>query len=211
VSSVVARWHNGIDQLPLVHERFRHVQIESEDWRTIINRYDTRKTLFYVDPPYVPSTRTRDGGKYEYEMDEGAHRNLVARLLAIRGMSVVSGYYHPIYNLLDQSGWKRVDNDVPTYSSVKRVRRTECLWLSPSVLSCVDTPTKPMPSTPIDRMIAGAHHTHEVRVKQTTKQIVRVIERLRQSGEEPTMAAVARILGVSREHLSRRYRHLFSE
>jgi DNA adenine methylase len=45
VSSVIARWQNGIEQLPLVHERFRHVQIENRDWRTIISRYDARKTL----------------------------------------------------------------------------------------------------------------------------------------------------------------------
>ena len=209
VSSVVARWQTGIEHLPSVHNRFRHVQIECEDWRTIINRYDTRKTLFYVDPPYVPSTRTQSGGKYDYEMDESSHRNLVARLLAIRGMSVVSGYYHPIYNPLEQSGWKRVDCDVPTYSPAKRTRRTECLWLSPNVLSCEDKPIKTKPSTPEDRMKDGAHHTHEVRVAQTTRQIVRTIDRLRKSGEEPTMTAVARIVGVSREHVSRRYRHLF--
>jgi DNA adenine methylase len=175
-----------------------------------LNEADSYQTLFYVDPPYVPSTRTRDGGKYAHEMDEGAHRNLVARLLAIRGMSVVSGYFHPVYEPLEQSGWHRVDFDVPSYSSVKRVRRTECLWLSPSVLLCEDKPTNTKPSTPEDRMIAGAHHTHDVRVQQTTKQIVRAIDRLRQSGKEPTMTAVAKIVGVSREHLSRRYRHLFS-
>jgi DNA adenine methylase len=143
------------------------------------------------------------------EVEASSHRNLVARLLAIRGMSVVSGYYHPIYNPLEQSGWKRVDCDVPTYSPAKRTRRTECLWLSPNVLSCEDKPIKTKPSTPEDRMKDGAHHTHEVRVAQTTRQIVRTIDRLRKSGEEPTMTAVARIVGVSREHVSRRYRHLF--
>ena len=207
MSSAVARWRTGIEQLSSVHTRFRNVQIECEDWRTILARYDGRRTLFYVDPCYVPSTRT--GGKYEHEMDEGDHRELVARLLAIRGKSVLSGYYHPVYKPLEKAGWKRVDFDVPAYSSDKRTRRTECLWLSPGVSSRDDKHSKTNPATPEDKMRAGAHHTHDVRVRQTTKQLVRVIERLRQSGKEPTKAAVARIVGVSREHLSRRYRHLF--
>jgi DNA adenine methylase len=142
-------------------------------------------------------------------MDEGDHRDLVARLLAIRGKVVLSGYYHPLYKPLEKAGWKLVDIKVPAYSSDKRTRRTECLWLSPGVSSCDDKFSKTKPSTPEDKMRAGAHHTHDVRVGQTTKLIVRAIERLGLSGTEPTKAAVARIVGVSREHLSRRYRHLF--
>jgi DNA adenine methylase len=122
-------------------------------------------------------------------MDEGDHRELVARVLASRSMVVLSGYFHSIYKPLEKAGWKPVDFDVPAYSSDKRTRRTECLWLSPSVLSCEDKPTKTEPPTPKDRMRAGAHHTHDVRVGQTTKQIVRAIDRLQQSGEEPTIAA----------------------
>jgi DNA adenine methylase len=181
------------------------VQIEREDWRKIFTRYGGRRTLFYVDPPYLPETRT--GGKYEHEMDEGDHRELVTRILASRSMVVLSGYAHATYKPLESAGWKRVDIDVPAYSSDKRTRRTECLWLSPTVVACSGNGRKVI--TPEEKMRAGAHHTHDVRVGQTTKQIVRAIERLRKSGKEPTKSAVATIVGISREHMSRRYRHLF--
>ena len=206
MSSAVARWQTGLDQLPSVHERFRHVQIECEDWRTILNRYNGRRTLFYIDPPYLPETRT--GGDYDYELSERDHRELVARILASRGMVVLSGYANETYKPLEMAGWMRVDFNVPAYSSDKRTRRTECLWLSPSVKTGDANRQKVL--TPVEKMKAGAHHTHDVRVGQTTKQVVRAIDRIRQSGEEPTKAAVARTIGLSREHLSRRYGHLFS-
>lgn len=206
MSSAVARWQTGLDQLPAVHERFRHVQIECEDWRTILNRYNARKTLFFLDPPYLPETRA--GGRYEHEMDEGDHRDLVARLLVLRGMVVLSGYANQTYKPLEKAGWNRVDFDVPAYSLDKRTRRTECLWLSPSIKTCTGNGHAVL--TPAGKMKAGAHHTHDVRVGQTTKQVVRAIHQLRKCDEVPSKAAVARIVGVSREHLSRRYSHLFS-
>jgi len=205
MSSAVARWQTGLDQLPAVHDRFRHIQIESEDWRKILTRYDGRKTLFYLDPPYLPETRT--GGKYDHEMDEGDHQELVARILAIRGMVVLSGYANGLYEPLEKDGWLRVDFNVPAYSSDRRTRRTECLWLSPSLTT--GKPNLQRALTPEEKMRAGAHHTHELRVGLTSKRIIRAIDRLRQSDTEPTKTAVARIAGVSREHLSRRYGHLF--
>jgi len=138
-------------------------------------------------------------------MDEGDHRELVARLLAIRGAVALSGYYHPIYKPLEKARWERVDITVRAYSSDKRTPRTECLWLSPGILSRNDKTVL----TPEEKMRAGAHHTHEVRVGNTTKRILRTMERLRATDKEQTMTAVAKIVGISREHLSRRYRHLF--
>ena len=212
MSSAVARWRTGIKQLSAVHDRFRGVQIECEDWRTILTRYDGRRTLFYADPCYIPETRI--GGKYRYEMDEGDHRELVARLLALRGMAVLSGYNHPLYRPLEKAGWKRIEMNVRANSSDKRTKRTECLWLSPTIdgrdakHSTQESPP-PTPSTPKDKMRDGAHHTHEVRVGSTTKRIARAIERLRSAGTKPTKTAVAEVLGISREHLGRRYGHLF--
>jgi DNA adenine methylase len=205
MSSAVARWQTGLDQLPSVHERFRHVQIECEDWRTILTRYQGRKTLFYIDPPYLPETRT--GGKYQYELSERDHRELVARILASRSMFVLSGYANETYKPLEKAGWMRVDFEVRAFSSDRRTRRTECLWLSPSITTCSGNGQKVL--TPVEKMKAGAHHTHDVRVGQTTKKTVRAIERLLKCGKKPTKAAVARMVEVSRGHLSRRYKHLF--
>src|SRR5438445_7667049 len=65
MSSAVARWWKGIEQLRLVHERFGDVQIECADWRKILTRYDRTETLFYLDPTYVASTRVAGGYCFE--------------------------------------------------------------------------------------------------------------------------------------------------
>src|SRR5438552_230496 len=208
MSSAVARWRRGIEQLPSVHERFRHVQIECDDWRKVLARYDGRQTLFYLDPNYIPATRV--AGNYDHELSELDHKELVGRLLAIRGMVVLSGYDHPLYKPLKQAGWTRVDFDVPAYSSDKRTRRTECLWLSLTIARQNHEGQRQPPHTAVEKMRAGAMHTHELRATETTKKILRVLSRLRLDGKKPTMAGVARTIGISREHLSRRYRYLFS-
>ena len=59
-------------------------------------------------------------------------------------------------------------------------------------------------------MSQGAHHAHKVMVGATTKKLLRAIERLRAEGEKPTATTLARATKMSREHLARKYRHLFA-
>lgn len=129
-ASTIQRWEKGIAVLPEVCQRIRDVQIEREDWRAVLNRYDRKETLFYLDPPYVPSTRI--DGKYTHELTLEDHRELVAALLALKGKSILSGYYHDCYKPLEEAGWQRLEWDVPCMVVPKnKSRRTECLWLSP--------------------------------------------------------------------------------
>ncbi|CAK1768544.1 hypothetical protein VCRA2119O147_2410005 [Vibrio crassostreae] len=62
----------------------------------------------------------------------------------------------------------------------------------------------------------GKHHTsrsaylsHRVRSEQSEKAIEVAIEALSQAGKPVSKAAVARIVGLRREHISRRYSHCF--
>ena len=83
------------------------VQIEHDDFRKIIERYDTPETFFYLDPPYVHSTRKQ--GEYRYEMTDEDHCQLVDMLLSIKGKAMLSGYQNEIYKKLEKYGWKRLD------------------------------------------------------------------------------------------------------
>lgn len=138
-----SRWLSGIKNLPAIHARLQRVQIENADWRTILDRYDTPDTLFYLDPPYV--TETRSGGNYAHEMTSDDHAELVEKLLAIQGKAALSGYPHDIYAPIEHAGWNRIDWQTAC-SAAGRTRatgiqgagaatrmqgRTECLWIKP--------------------------------------------------------------------------------
>jgi DNA adenine methylase len=138
-----SKWLSIIEMLPEIHARVMQVQIENRDFRQIFQSYDTPETLFYCDPPYIIETR-RNGG-YRYEMSLDDHRDLVEILLQIKGMAILSGYQHPVYTQLEESGWQRLDYKVPCYavgrtkatgilgkgSAIKNQARTESIWISP--------------------------------------------------------------------------------
>ncbi len=148
MANAVAQWLSIIDMLPAVAERIRTVQIEHGDWLEVVKSYDTPNTLFYVDPPFVRSTRRT--GKYQHEMDDAAHRQLVEVLLTIRGNAVLSGYRNTLYRPLEEAGWECVELPTVCYA-VGRTRltglqgagsltkpgtrqlRTETLWISPAM------------------------------------------------------------------------------
>ena len=57
MAAKVAGYLSAIDRLPEISQRLMRVQIENEDFRKILKRYDGPETLFYLDPPYVTDTR----------------------------------------------------------------------------------------------------------------------------------------------------------
>lgn len=206
VASAVRRWWSGIERLPRVHERLKGVQIEHDDWWRVMRRYDSPETLHFLDPPYLPSLRVE--GEYRHELSESDHRGLVARLLTVRGMIVLCAYNHETtHKPLERAGWRRMDYEVVAQSSDHRARRLESLWLSPSVLNYAEN--RKLCLSPRERMREGAYQLHRMRVASTTQKILRAMERLHSSQKKPTMAGVARVIGCSPEHLSRKYRHLF--
>lgn len=109
-------------------KRLQLVQIEKRDAFKLIRELDTPETLFYLDPPYVPSTRIVKKA-YSHEMDNDAHREFAELLYNVQGYVVLSGYPSEIYaELFEAKGWLRTDKETLAMSGAKR---TECLWLSP--------------------------------------------------------------------------------
>lgn len=144
MSREVSKYLSAIVGLPAVHARLRRVQIEHGDWRRIFDLYDGPATFFYCDPPYVPETRRRGG--YVHELTSADHAELVARLTAIEGGAVLSGYEHEVHRPLEAAGWtvrrRRVQCHAAWTRRGGRVGqvRTECLWLSPSVIAAAERP-----------------------------------------------------------------------
>lgn len=146
MSRSVSKWLSTIELLPEIHARWRGVQVENDDFRAILERYDTPATLFYLDPPYVPDTRRRGG--YRHELTLSDHEDLVRCLLQLEGMAILSGYAHPVYAAVENAGWTRIDI-ATTCKAIGRTRKTgllgdgalkklnkhkriESIWISPN-------------------------------------------------------------------------------
>lgn len=143
MAGTCSNWLSIIDQLPQIHARLMRVQIENSDWRVILDRYDTLDTLFYLDPPYLPDTRS--SGKYKHELTLEDHADLVGVLLDIKGKAILSGYDHEVYTPLADAGWQKHTWATACYAAgrtrnsslqgagaaLDKQARVECAWVSP--------------------------------------------------------------------------------
>ncbi|EJN11832.1 site-specific DNA methylase [Bradyrhizobium sp. YR681] len=130
-------WANLPEAYPAIVARFRGVVIEHRDAVEVLQRHDGERALHYVDPPYVHDTRSMfKGGKsaYKHEMDLAAHKCLLGVLRGLKGMVVLSGYAHPLYDAaLDD--WRRIEFEA--YADGARPR-IEVLWINPSAAAALD-------------------------------------------------------------------------
>lgn len=127
-------WATLAEAIPTFVERLQGVVIECEPALDVIRRYDGPETLHYIDPPYPFSTRTATAQwdrNYRHEMTDDEHRELAAVLRHLEGMVIISGYPCELYDDELYSDWTRVCREA--LADGARLR-TECLWLSPSVI-----------------------------------------------------------------------------
>lgn len=129
MSGAVSRWIKGPGSLGAIAERLLCVQIENRPAVDVIRAYDSRKTLFYCDPPYLHATR-KDVATYKYEMTEEQHQSLADVLNACQGMVAVSGYDHPLMDeWYPKDRWiKTLSPEKTSYASPVRGKRVEVLW-----------------------------------------------------------------------------------
>ena len=127
MAGAVSRWLGAVEGLSEIVQRLLRVQIENAPALDVIRRYDTDATIFYLDPPYVHSSRG-DQSAYGYEMTDRDHEELARVLHSIRGRAILSGYRTPLYDELYAS-WRRVDAPEKTCRSV-RTPRQESLWFN---------------------------------------------------------------------------------
>lgn len=128
-------WVNYPDSLASVVDRLQGVIIENKDAVAVMQQHDGPDALHYVDPPYLPSTRSLAnpydikyrGGMYAHEMAEEDHPALLDALRSLSGMVVLSGYPSPVYDSA-LTGWLRVERDA--LADGARARK-EVLWINP--------------------------------------------------------------------------------
>jgi len=130
-------WHNWVaypEIVAAVGERLTGVMIENREACQVMVQNDGAKTLHYVDPPYLHSTRGRASMTalryYRHEMSVWDHAKLLAALQNLKGMVVLSGYPSELYEKTLQ-GWER--HETTSRIALRRGAgiRTESVWLNP--------------------------------------------------------------------------------
>jgi len=136
-------WANYPAALDATIERLRGVIIECRNALDVMQQHDGGATLHYVDPPYLPETRSwqktgKGSGNYTHELTPDDHAELLNGLRALTGMVVLSGYASTMYDeaLPD---WLRVE--IAAHADGGRPR-TEVLWLNPSCTQALDRERK---------------------------------------------------------------------
>jgi DNA adenine methylase len=123
--SVINGWRE-VDHLYAVAERLKQAQIECRPATDLIRELDGEDVLFYVDPPYVPSTRAVHDTEYRHELTEGDHAALLELLKSLRGMVVLSGYPNALYDEVLCDWWRREQ----TTTTNGHGRAVEVLWVN---------------------------------------------------------------------------------
>ncbi len=125
MAGAVSRWLGSVEDLPEIAQRLLRVQIEHAPAVEVIQRYDSKETLFYCDPPYPHGSRG-DKNAYAYEMTDQQHRQLANVLRSVKGKVALSSYH---CDLMDElyKGWNFIEAPAKKIHSTKD-DRTEVLW-----------------------------------------------------------------------------------
>ena len=129
--NVGMEWKNYPTHIDDFVERLRGVTVHNMDAFKLIPKMDHEDTLFYVDPPYVRSTRSfhseSDKRKhYTYEFDDTGHEQLSEVLHSVSGMVVLSGYLSDLYESL-YGDWEATTKKTYVGRARKGIR-TEVVW-----------------------------------------------------------------------------------
>lgn len=121
----VKQWNNLPENIAMVAERLKWVQIENRPALQVIGRYNRPDVLIYADPPYL--MEGRNGAIYKNEMSETDHAELLEALLEHSGPVILSGYDSQLYNER-LANWRRIERKQTIETGQSR---TEVLWINP--------------------------------------------------------------------------------
>lgn len=133
MNAEVSAWMTAVEGLPAVAARMMRVFVRNRPAIELIRSEDEKRTLFYLDPPYLPETRATAGEYGAHEMTPEQHEEMLKALLKIEGRFVLSGYPNDLYDRYAKQGkWRIKDFDLANHAaggSEKR-RMVERVWLN---------------------------------------------------------------------------------
>ncbi|HCW3117107.1 DNA adenine methylase [Citrobacter amalonaticus] len=124
-------WERYPETLAAVCQRLQGVIIENRDALAVMRSHDAETTLHYIDPPYMPETRSKGHRYYLHEMTVECHEQLLAVSRTMTGMVMISGYDCEVYNDM-LTDWKKTEKASRISAGRGTGIKTECLWINPA-------------------------------------------------------------------------------
>ena len=105
-SSIPQQIERIAEDLQFISQRLRNVVLENRNYKTLIKKYDSKQTLFYIDPPYVfpLEEKGKKDGLYERKFNRKDMTELVQILKKIEGKFVLSHYQNDFVESM-MKGW----------------------------------------------------------------------------------------------------------
>jgi len=121
-------WDTTIRGLPEVRARIMRIAFEDKHAPDLIRQEDTPRTLFYLDPTYLPEVvATKD--PYQITMTVEHHVELLDTVDTVKGFVMLSGYRSKLYD--DRlKNWNRHDISVTNSmaSGTQKSRKIESIY-----------------------------------------------------------------------------------
>ncbi len=133
-TNVAGEWAALARTMRQITRRLRGVTLRQEPAGRLIDLYRDPKVLIYLDPPYLPDTRSgkQKGGEpyhaYAHEMTLAEHRDMLAQLADHPAMIILSGYPSDLYDSALQ-GWEVREFEARAH---RNAPRREVLWINPA-------------------------------------------------------------------------------
>ena len=122
-------WNTYKDMLPEICNRLSNVEITNKNLFDLLEEMGKMDDiLWYIDPPYLPSTRTVSK-VYDHEMTEMDHIKLCEIIQGVKGKVLLSGYQSDLYTKMLKN-WTMETYSMANHSSQtkEKQRRIEVLW-----------------------------------------------------------------------------------
>lgn len=183
-----AQTNIGIEINLCVIDKFNHAAAQLNLSMNIINANaiewlkaftPSGKTVIYLDPPYVHSTRTSNA-RYKNELTDADHAELLATIKQLTNTPdtyiIISGYRNPLYEL-ELHSWFSKDFQAMTRGGV----RTETVWCNF------------LPGEQHYHTFAGKDFTDRQRIKRKAARWAKNFEALPVAERQAVMAALLAI------------------
>ena len=114
-SSIISKINNKFKLFWDINNRIKNVILENQDWRELVNSYDSTDAVFYLDPPYIDCY----AGTYKYSFKDSDHISMLNTVFTMDSFVAVSSYDNDIYNSYNWSRIIEMDSFVTMHRQIE--------------------------------------------------------------------------------------------